>query len=292
MRIVYWYYTGKYLSPSLGKIDLVRSKFGLGFTAVITVICSLTMSLGICAFFGLSITVSGRYDLNLTKFQSLSLSLSHLSSEIFPFVVVVIGLENILIVTKAVISTDPGLAVKFRIAEGLSREGKALTNNLVTVLCLVVLGIFTFNYAMKEFCIIALVGLLCDFFLQLVFFTTVLSIDMRRMELLDLKFSSYGNRPLIQHQEKTRRISRRDRVNNFLVRGRYAQKIMMVVLIAYLASVFSRTEMFHSIVRSITNSSSPSHPHNSPTVTPSPLMSTSIRDDNILEKDKEKLGEK
>ena len=202
---------------------------------------------------------------------------------------VVIGLENILIITKAVISTDPGLDVKFRIAEGLSREGKALTNNLVTVLCLVVLGIFTFNYAMKEFCIIALVGLLCDFFLQLVFFTTVLSIDMRRMELLDLKFSSHGNRPLIQHQEKTRRIPKRDRVNNFLVRGRYAQKIMMVVLIAYLTSVFSRTEMFHSIVRSITNSSSPSHPHNSPSVSPSSPL---IREDVILEKDKEKLGKK
>ena len=43
-----------------GKIELVRSKFGLGFTAVVTVIASLTMSLGICTFFGLSITVSGR----------------------------------------------------------------------------------------------------------------------------------------------------------------------------------------------------------------------------------------
>ena len=46
----------------LGKIDLVRSKLGLGFTAVITVLFSLTMSLGICTFLGLSITVSGRYE--------------------------------------------------------------------------------------------------------------------------------------------------------------------------------------------------------------------------------------
>ena len=42
-----------------------------------------------------------------------SLSLS-LFSEVFPFVVVVIGLENILIITKAVISTDQGLDVKHR----------------------------------------------------------------------------------------------------------------------------------------------------------------------------------
>ncbi len=44
----------------LGKIDLVKSKIGLGFTACITVVAGLTMSLGICTFFGLSISLSGR----------------------------------------------------------------------------------------------------------------------------------------------------------------------------------------------------------------------------------------
>ena len=178
------------------------------------------------------------------------------TSEIFPFVVVVIGLENILIITKAVISTDPGLDVKFRIAEGLSKEGRALLYNLLTIVCLVVLGIFSFNYAMKEFCIISLVGLLCDYFLQMVFFATVLSIDLRRMELIDLKFPNHRNSSSAQEMEKRWRIPRREKVNNFLVRGRYAQKFMMVVLFAYLVSVFSQTETFHSIVRSITNSSS------------------------------------
>jgi len=44
----------------IGKIDLVKSKVGLGFTAFITVVASLTMSLGVCTFFGLSISLSGR----------------------------------------------------------------------------------------------------------------------------------------------------------------------------------------------------------------------------------------
>ncbi len=47
-------------SHLLGKIDLVKSKFGLGITACLTVVASLTMSLGICTFFGVSITLSGR----------------------------------------------------------------------------------------------------------------------------------------------------------------------------------------------------------------------------------------
>ena len=47
--------------------------------------------------------------------------------------------------------------------------------------------IFSFSYPFlsfsQEFCIIAVVGLLCDFFLQIVFFPTVLFIDLRRMEV-------------------------------------------------------------------------------------------------------------
>ena len=40
--------------------------------------------------------------------------------------------------------------------------------------------------AIQEFCVFAYVGLLIDFFMQMIFFVTVLSIDIRRMELSDL----------------------------------------------------------------------------------------------------------
>lgn len=73
--------------------------------------------------------------------------------------------------------------VKFRIAVGLSKEGRAITRNLLTLLAMNAMCILFFNYTFKEFSIIALVGLLCDFFLQLVFFPTVLSIDLRRLEV-------------------------------------------------------------------------------------------------------------
>lgn len=36
---------------------------------------------------------------------------------------------------------------------------------------------------LQEFCLFAVVGLVSDFFLQMLFFTTVLSIDIRRMEV-------------------------------------------------------------------------------------------------------------
>ena len=131
---------------------------------------------------------------------------------------------------------------------------------------------FTFNYAMKEFCTIALVGILCDHFLQMVFFTTVLSIDMKRLELSDLKGPAshcHGNQQ-VGGAAKVRRVARRDKVNNFLVRGRYAQKFMIVVLLAYMASAFSKTEVFNSIVSSLTDSSAP--PTAGPTPPTAPVM--------------------
>jgi len=42
-------------------------------------------------------------------------------SEIFPYLVVVIGLENVLVVTKSVVSTPVHLEVKLRVAQGLYR---------------------------------------------------------------------------------------------------------------------------------------------------------------------------
>ena len=44
----------------------------------------------------------------------------------------------------------------------------------------------TFVPAIQEFCLFASIGLLVDFYLQMVFFATILSIDIRRLELSDL----------------------------------------------------------------------------------------------------------
>ncbi|XP_072029626.1 sterol regulatory element-binding protein cleavage-activating protein-like [Amphiura filiformis] len=155
-----------YIYFSVKKIEMVKSKLGLAFAAVVMVMMSLSTSVGICMFFGLTPTLSG--------------------SEIFPYLVVIIGLENILVFTKSVVSTPVHLAVKSRIAQGLSKEGWSITKNLCTELLIVIFGFFTFVPAIQEFCLFALVGLLTDFFLQMVYFVSVLSIDIRRMELSDL----------------------------------------------------------------------------------------------------------
>jgi hypothetical protein len=155
-----------YIYISVRKIEFVKSKWGLAFAAVTQVILSLLMSVGICSYFGLTPTLNG--------------------SEIFPYLIIFIGFENIVVLTKSVVSTPFDLDVRYRIALGLKKESWVITKILTFELIIICFGIFTMVPAIQEFCLFAYVGLLTDFFMQMIFFVTVLSIDIRRMELSDL----------------------------------------------------------------------------------------------------------
>ena len=73
-------------------------------------------------------------------------------SEVYPFFVIVLGLENILIIVKAVMSTPEEFEVKQRVAAGLSKEGRAISRNLFTLLLMLSMGMVFFNYTMKVRC--------------------------------------------------------------------------------------------------------------------------------------------
>ncbi|NXB94414.1 SCAP protein, partial [Vidua chalybeata] len=221
-----------YIYFSTRKIDMVKSKWGLALAAVVTVLSSLLMSVGLCTLFGLTPTLNG--------------------GEIFPYLVVVIGLENVLVLTKSVVSTPVDLEVKLRIAQGLSNESWSIMKNMATELGIILIGYFTLVPAIQEFCLFAVVGLVSDFFLQMFFFTTVLSIDIRRMELADLnkrlpaesclakapcRARPAALRPAAPHTPHTitlqpsslrnLRLPKRLRVIYFFARTRLAQRLIM-----------------------------------------------------------------
>ena len=71
-----------------------------------------------------------------------------------------------------------------RIAQGLSTEGVKITKNFIALTALFITGIFTpVPSSFQEFCMVALVCVIADFYLQLCFFVPVLSLDIRRLEL-------------------------------------------------------------------------------------------------------------
>lgn len=167
-----------YIYFSVQKIEMVKSKWGLALSAVATVVASLLMSFSICVSFGMRPSVSG--------------------SDIFPYLVVIVGLENMMVLTRAVASTPLELEVPLRVAQGLGCEGWNISKYLLTELAVLVTGFFMLVPAVQEFCLFAIVGLFVDFFLQMTFFATVLSIDIRRLELEDLnrhlRHQVYGSR--------------------------------------------------------------------------------------------------
>jgi hypothetical protein len=121
------------------------------------------MSVGICTYFGLQSTLN--------------------KSEILPYLIIFIGFENIVVLTKSVVSTPINLDVRYRIALGLQKESWKITTNLSFELIIIFCGFLTMVPAIQEFCAFAYVGLLIDFFLQMIYYVTVLSIDIRRMEI-------------------------------------------------------------------------------------------------------------
>lgn len=156
-----------YVYFSIRKINVIKSRAVLATCAVITVFSSLMMSLGICFFFDLT-----------TRMQS---------KGVFQYLIILLGLENVLVITKSVLSTDHTFDVKIRVAQGLSREGWTISKTLLTEITILTFGLATFVPVIQEFCVFAIVGLISDFFLQMMLFSTVLAMDIKRVDVSDLR---------------------------------------------------------------------------------------------------------
>ncbi|PWN47937.1 hypothetical protein IE53DRAFT_371037 [Violaceomyces palustris] len=156
-----------YILRGLVKMKKVHSRFGLAFTGSIELLISMIMSVSICALLGIRLTL--------------------VPWEILPFVIVVVGSENMFALTKAVVDTPLSLTVSSRMAYGLSKAGGPITVTVLSdILLLIVIAWLIGVRAVREFCAFAIVSLVMDYFMQMTFFVTILSIDMQRLELADL----------------------------------------------------------------------------------------------------------
>jgi len=161
-----------YVYFSVNKIEVVRSKVGLATSAVTHVLLAIGMSLGLSHWLRLGISLN-------------------INPKVYfvPYLVAFISLENILVVTRAVIETPAHLDVKIRVAQGLSKEGGNIAKNLLAEITVLFIGFIIgclSDRSIQEFCLLAFMGLLADFFLQMCFFVTVLSMDLTTLELSDL----------------------------------------------------------------------------------------------------------
>jgi hypothetical protein len=156
-----------WLTRSLSSIRNVHSPFGLAFTACVELVISMTLAVSICALVGVRLTL--------------------IPWETLPFVIVVIGSENMFALTNAIIATPTSLNVASRLATGFGEVGVPIAITVasdVSLMCTIALLVDV--PAVREFCIFAIFALIVDFFMQMSFYATVLSIDIQRLELADL----------------------------------------------------------------------------------------------------------
>ncbi|KAI6183470.1 Sterol regulatory element-binding protein cleavage-activating protein [Aphelenchoides bicaudatus] len=152
---LYFYYT-------VNKFQMVKSKTFLALASFLTVATTLSSTSGICAYF----------ELNASLWRA----------SVFPYLAMILGLENVLCITRSVVYIPPSLDVPTRLAHGLSMQGNSITKYFFTELLLLLLGYLTKLPQIQEFCVFAFIGIVVDLYMQLFFYTPCLAFDLYRMD--------------------------------------------------------------------------------------------------------------
>ncbi|KAF9009468.1 sterol-sensing domain of SREBP cleavage-activation-domain-containing protein [Cyathus striatus] len=217
-----------YIAWSVRRMDAVHSRLGVTFTALVEIAVSTITSLSVCALVGFKVTM--------------------VPWELLPVVIVFVGAENMFNLVDAVGKTSVTLAVKQRIAQGLSRGGTSNTLKVVSYNCILgILAVFTVG-AVRQFCTFAIVVLVAHWFLAHTFFLAVLSIDIARLELEELLRHDTSLIPSIPNghtdSENSKPRSRGHRIvagTQNLLKGRAAKNISLVMLLAIAATLYYAT---------------------------------------------------
>ncbi|KAK8193192.1 sterol-sensing domain of SREBP cleavage-activation-domain-containing protein [Phyllosticta capitalensis] len=154
-----------YVLYSLRKLKAVKSVFGLFCTVLAQMFISICSSFTICGI--------------------LKINLAQVPGEAYPFVVLVIGLENMFRLINAVLESPAHMPTVSRVANALGDVGHLSLAAALQNLFILYLLSKVVSPSVASACTFAAVALVFDFVFHLTFFVAVLSVDVRRMELQD-----------------------------------------------------------------------------------------------------------
>ncbi|KAI7901985.1 uncharacterized protein BX663DRAFT_543886 [Cokeromyces recurvatus] len=154
------------VSYTFGKSNLVKSGYTFGLASIFLSIACFTTTWGI--------------------FDKLGMSFHSVPWYLLLLVINIGSLENIFLLTNAVIDAGCDMIVKEKINRGLQNVGVPMTATLTAELLILHIGSQMDTELIKEFCVFAKMALLVDFILEMTFTIAILSIDIKRVELADL----------------------------------------------------------------------------------------------------------
>jgi len=153
-----------YVSIAIGFFpNPIHTKFGLGLAGILVVIGSLLTGIGLTFYWNQKLTM--------------------ISAEVVPFLILAIGVDNMFLISRAereiplfVESTEQ------RIAFALKEIGPSIFTAAFCEALAFFIGMLTDVPALQNFCLVAGLGVVADFILQLTIFVGVLSLDNRRIK--------------------------------------------------------------------------------------------------------------
>jgi Niemann-Pick C1 protein len=152
-----------YVGLALGYFpSFVHNRFILGFGGIMVVLMSIVIAIGI------------------TLFMNIPLSL--ISSEVVPFLILAIGVDNMFIIVRAEQEVSKDVTVvEERVALALKEVGPSIFTAAFCESLAFFVGMLTRVPALESFCLVAALGVLADFLLQITFFTAALTLDAKRI---------------------------------------------------------------------------------------------------------------
>ncbi len=154
-----------YVLLSLRRLKAFHSRFGLVVTAITQMTFSILASFTICGM--------------------LNINLSMVPQNAYPFVVLVLGIENMFRIINAVETYSPTMATELRIANALGDVGPVSVATAAQNLAILSLLSRLVSPGVAAFCVFACIAAIFDAFFLLTFFVAVLNVDIRRFELQD-----------------------------------------------------------------------------------------------------------
>ncbi|KAJ6243895.1 npc intracellular cholesterol transporter 1 [Anaeramoeba flamelloides] len=150
-----------YVAIALGGIHLVRGKILLGFSGVIMVLMSLVIAFGLCCYADVKISM--------------------VISEVIPFLILAIGVDNLFLITHSFERTDENLSIDERLGIALGHVGSSITLASLSEFLAFILGLVAAVPAITSFCIMAAVAVLVDWILQVTLFISLTALDAKRV---------------------------------------------------------------------------------------------------------------
>ena len=152
-----------YISISIGYFpSKVNNRFLLGLGGITIVVLSVLSAIGVCSYLGIEMTL--------------------ISSEVVPFLILAIGVDNMFLIMRSESDVDPKeKSIEKRVAIGLSNIGPSICTAATCEVLSFAVGTMTQIPALQSFCLMATIAVLIDFFLQCTLFISFVTLDNYRI---------------------------------------------------------------------------------------------------------------